>query len=205
MRNHWEKLLEKLDYKKGDKIVDIGGAMDPVPIADVVIDIVNLGKGGKSYCLLDLNTETLPFEDNEFDICICSQTLEDLCSPGLVLKEMQRIAKKGVIEVPHRGPESLKNTHYDGYPKPEGAMDEVWHFGTGHHKWLIEKIDGKLQFVPKIQFMLMRHYIPKWTGPGGVSVFWEDKIDYTIMYDVYERTMEQDYRSFRERNKEYWS
>lgn len=205
MRDHWEQLLEKLDYKEGDKIIDVGGAFDPVPIADVVVDIVNLGKGGKSYHLADLNSSLLPFQADHFDICICSQTLEDLCSPILILMEMQRVAKRGVIEVPHRGSESLKNTHYDGFEKPAYAMDEVWNFGVGHHKWLIEELNGTLTFTPKIQYMLMRHPIPQWNGPGGITFFWDKTIDCRVYYDVLETEMEKNYHDFRVRSAEHWS
>jgi hypothetical protein len=205
MRDHWQILLEQLDHKEGETIIDIGGAMDPVPIADMVVDIINMGKGGKNYHLTDLNSHSLPFQDDEFDVCICSQTLEDLCSPLLILSEMQRVAKRGVIEVPHRGPESLKNLYYNTFPKPAYAMDEVWHFGTGHHKWLIEELDGKLVFTPKIQYMLMRHPIPQWSGPGGITYFWNGNIDFVLYYDVFEEEMDRNYSEFRSRSSEHWS
>lgn len=205
MRNHWRTLLQDLDYKPGETILDVGGGMDPVPIADMVIDVENFGLGGKAYTLLDLCSDKFPFPDKSFDICICSQTLEDLPSPKLAMQEISRVAKRGLIEVPHRGPESLKNTHYNGYPKPDGAMEEIWCFGTEHHKWLIEEKDGVLHFTFKNQMHLMRHTIPHWTGPGGIKFLWKDTIPYVMHYDMDQRMMTLNYSQFKEQNRQYWS
>jgi ubiquinone/menaquinone biosynthesis C-methylase UbiE len=204
MKDHWEKLLASLNYKTGEKILDVGGAMDPVPIADVVIDLGNLGLGGKSYTLLDLCSDPFPFPDKYFDICICSQTLEDLASPKLAIKEMSRVAKRGIIECPHRGPESLVSTSYNSLPKPPYSRNDVWCFGTEHHKWLIEEIDQYLCFTIKSQIYLMYHPIPKWTGPTQIQYLWKDKIDYLLMYDISPYNMHANYSNFREKYKQYW-
>jgi SAM-dependent methyltransferase len=203
MKDHWESLLEKLDYKEGEKILDVGGAYDPVPISDVVIDCVDLGRGGGQYVLLDLCCHGFPFPDDYFDICICSQTLEDLASPHLAILEMSRVAKRGIIEAPHRGPESLRNDSYNK-TKPDCALDEVWHFGVGHHKWLIEELDDMICFTPKVQYLLMKYPIPRWNGPKGVTFKWEGKIPYGLLYDIDESAMELNYWQFRERSQEFW-
>jgi len=203
MKNHYKELLHLLNHQPGQKILDVGGAYDPVPIADVVIDYCNLSRGGGEYVLLDITTQTFPFVDNYFDICICSQTLEDLTSPRLALEEMSRVAKRGIIEVPHRGPESVRNDHYNSY-KPACAMSEVWHFGVGHHKWLIEERQGVLSFVPKIQYMLMNYPIPQWRGIGGIRFQWEDYIPYDILYDIEEGDIMQNYERFRNENEQFW-
>jgi SAM-dependent methyltransferase len=205
MRDHWQDLLKRLDWQEGQSIIDIGGAMDPVPIADEVVDIVNLGRGGKHYTILDLCADTLPFPDNAFDICVCSNTLEDLGSPALILREMSRVAKRGIIDVPHRGPESLMNTHYDGYPKPSYAMSPVWCFGTEHHKWLIEEIDGVLCLVVKNQRALSMYPIPEWRGPSHVSFAWENSIPHETLYDVDMDVINRNYQDFRDNNREFWS
>ena len=209
MKDHWFDLLKKMDYKSGEKIIDIGGGMDPCPIADVVVDIGDFKKGGKSTLILDICSQQLPFSEDEFDIIICSQTLEDLGCPTLILSEMTRVGKRGVIEVPHRGVESLKNTRYNSQPKPDYAYEEVWHFGVGHHKWLIEEKGDALVFTPKIQYMLMRHPIPKWTGPGGITYFWDKYKTHPLKafmcYDINEDAVDKNYCSFRRENEKYWS
>lgn len=208
MRDHWRILLGQLGHKDGQKIIDIGGAYDPVPIADEVVDIVNLGRGGKHYTLLDITYQPLPFPDKYFDIAICSQTLEDISSPALAMVEMSRVARRGIIEIPHRGAESVKQ------PKKDGA----WCFGLSHHKWLIEKRttlakggvpNEFLFFVPKIQLRLMRWPIPKWTGPLNIQYQWADEICFEMFYDNHDHGImhdeaNNDFARFREENRKYW-
>lgn len=190
MRLHWQDLLRQLNYRPGETILDVGGAMDPVPIADVIIDCADLGRGGKSYTILDLCINTFPFPDNHFDICICSQTLEDLASPGLALLEMSRVAKRGIIEVPHRGAESIKF-----FWAPDHS---VWTFGANHHKWLIEEIDDKLNFTIKRYDLLMKYPIEKWNGPGGIRFQWENEIPHNIIYDINDSVIDSNYNKFYE-------
>jgi len=203
MRDHWQRLLKQLNYESGQRIIDVGGAYDPVPIADEVVDIVDMGRGGKHYTLLDITYQSLPFPDKHFDIAICCQTLEDISSPALAMIEMSRVAKRGIIEVPHRGPESVRQN------KPDGA----WCFGLSHHKWLIEKrTDDKgefLFFVPKIQLRLMRWPIPKWTGPLNIQYQWENEIRFEMFYDNHDHGImhdeaNNDFARFKNENREHW-
>jgi len=203
LKNHWQELLRSIDYVDGEKIIDIGGGMDPVPIADVVVDCHNFGRGGKSYCILDLCSEKLPFPDKYFDIAICSQTLEDLASPRLAILEMSRVAKRGIIEVPHRGAESIVNNFYNQF-RHGFSMPNIYHFGTGHHKWLIEEIDNHLIFTIKVHYMLMRYPIPKWNGQCGITFRWQDSIPYGILYDIDELVLDDNYEAFRENNRRFW-
>lgn len=194
MRDHWQQLLDNLGYKPGDRILDIGGAMDPVPIADVVVDVVNLGKGGKEYVLQDITWQPLPFEDNSFEICVCSQTLEDLTCPTLILHEMQRVARRGVIECPHRGKESLKN-YYSNEEREAG----VFSLGASHHKWLIEVLNGVMHFTPKVFRLLMKYPIAEWSGPGGATIYWDDKIPFQVNLDVFDHEIMKNYADFQDR------
>ena len=206
MKHHWQELLTLVDYRPGQRILDVGGAMDPVPIADVVVDCYDLGLGGKSYTLLDLCADTLPFPDNYFDVCICSQTLEDLACPMLALREMSRVAKRGIIECPHRGMESLRVSQNSLVQKPVYSSDvDVWCYGTEHHKWLIENVNGELFFTVKNMVYLALHPIPKWTGDNQVRFVWHDRIPHKVFYDIDPRSMHMNYHDFRERNRMYWS
>jgi len=205
LKNHWQRLLTELNYKDGEKIIDIGGGMDPVPIADMIVDIKNYGKGGKAYSLLDINCDRLPFADNEFDIAICCQTLEDLTCPKLILFEMQRVAKRGIIEVPHRGIESLKSSFpaEDAYRNLEVPKENIWCYGTAHHKWLIEEDNG-LIFTIKCHYRLSKWPIPKWNGPTGVHFIWKDNFNFVVNYDIINSVIDKNYRDFKYNNRKYW-
>lgn len=201
MRNHWQEILKVIKYQPGETILDVGGAMDPMPIADMVVDVIDLGLGGKNYTIMDITSEPLPFADKSYDIVICSQTLEDLASPTLILREMSRVGKRGIIESPHRGPESVKSM----MPAYKGSGEEIpFCFGAYHHKWLIELIDNTLVFTPKNYLFLMRHPIPKWTGPGGVNIAWYNNIPFRVNLDIHEQSFDENYKKFKEDNKKYW-
>ena len=66
----------------------------------------------KKFIKVDITNEKLPFTDKEFDICLCTHVLEDLASPFLVMNEMSRVAKKGLIVTPSMG-EDMKFTPID--------------------------------------------------------------------------------------------
>lgn len=70
--------------------------------------------------------EPYPFADKQIDFAICSHTLEDVRDPLWVCSEMQRIAKRGYIEVPSRLIESCR-----GQESPNLC-------GLSHHRWLID-------------------------------------------------------------------
>jgi Methyltransferase domain len=80
--------------------------------------------------------EPYPFEDKQLDFVVCSHTLEDVRDPIWVCSEMVRIAKAGYVEVPSRLEEQSA-----GFQGP-------W-VGWGHHRWLIDVTDGRMEFVFK--------------------------------------------------------
>lgn len=49
----------------------------------------------------DLESEILPFADNEFDYCTILDNLEHLFNPDKLLKEASRVAKRVIISVPN--------------------------------------------------------------------------------------------------------
>lgn len=68
----------------------------------------------------------LPFKDKEFDFAICGHVLEDIANPFYVIKELQRVAKRGYIEVPSR--------FYEQYPR----FHKNRLCGDPHHRWIID-------------------------------------------------------------------
>ena len=53
---------------------------------------------------VDLNTDPLPFEDNSFDLVLCSDLIEHTLYPENILKEARRVLKKGgsvIVVVPN--------------------------------------------------------------------------------------------------------
>ena len=147
-----ERILERLGDE--DLVLDVGGWAKPFPRADWVIDLMPYETRGlydydreaaraeerfsaETWVCRDICArEPWPFEDDMFDFAICSHTLEDVRDPVWVCQELARVAKAGYIEVPSR----LEEQTY--------GVQGPW-VGWGHHHWLTEARDGRLEFVFK--------------------------------------------------------
>lgn len=106
------------------RLLDVGGATNRIPRADVVIDVLPGADVVRDVC----DREPWPFGDGQFDFAVCSHTLEDVRDPIWVCAELQRVARAGYIEVPSRLEEQAWGVHGD------------W-AGWAHHRWLID-VDG---------------------------------------------------------------
>jgi hypothetical protein len=141
----------------GAKVVDVGGGAAPFPRADYVIDAMpyeKLGAGSDGNIHETLGIEPhysedrwiqtdlcdrrpWPIEDKAFDFAICSHLLEDIRDPIWVCSELRRIAKAGYIESPSRVVEQSK------------GIENPLHAGYYHHRWLITRNQGELEFRHK--------------------------------------------------------
>lgn len=136
-------------------VLDIGGWGKPFPRADWVVDMKDYATrglygrepGGDERFSADTwvqrdvcGADPLPFEDDRFDFVVCSQTLEDVRDPVRVCAELMRVGKAGYIETPSR----LEEQSY-GFQGP-------W-VGWGHHHWLVETGEGRIEFVFKHHVM----------------------------------------------------
>lgn len=135
-----------------DKVLDVGGWALPLARADWVLDLMpyetrgSLGRGGKpaeerftaaTWVIRDIcDRSPWPFEDDQFDFVVCSQTLEDIRDPIWVCAELQRVGRAGYVEVPSRLTEQ------------SWWVQGPW-IGYGHHRWLIDVADGRIDFVSK--------------------------------------------------------
>jgi hypothetical protein len=141
---------------KNDKVLDIGGAAQPFRRADYVVDWCPYDKRQKNNSVLlqmpehfsektwiqqDV-CERLPFEDKSFDFAVCGHLLEDVRNPISVVREMQRVARRGYIEVPSRFYEQLLGLEHEGM------------CGASHHRWMTDlrkndKGENELVFIFK--------------------------------------------------------
>src|SRR6266480_180751 len=144
-----ERLMAELS--DDDLVLDVGGWIQPFTRADWVIDLMPYETRGRfgaqggdaerfgpdSWIERDIcDHEPWPFEDNQFDFVTCAHTLEDVRDPVWVCHELNRVARAGYIEVPSRLEE-----HTYGFQGP-------W-VGWGHHRWLIDIGDNRIEFVMK--------------------------------------------------------
>lgn len=177
-----------LNIKKSDRVLEVGGGHNPHPRSNVVVDKYaddNTHRSGdikvlRGQTFMNVDGESLPFKDKEFDYVICNQVLEHVENPVAFLSEQFRVAKRGYIETP-----SLLGEHL--FPKKS-------------HKWVLLEIDGKVVLVDKkdLQFPenfdfgdLYLEYLPKnsigykileRTHPNmhTMRLEWEGGFDYVI-------------------------
>jgi hypothetical protein len=171
-----------------DVVLDIGGWGRPFRRADWVMDLMpyetrgELGFDGPDEERFSAETwiqrdvcdrEPYPFEDKQIDFVVCSHTLEDIRDPVWVCSEMIRIAKAGYIEVPSR----LEEQSY--------GFQGHW-VGWGHHRWLVDIEDGRIDFVFKhhiVHGRKVNHFLPGFHHalPDELHVqpfWWEGSFDF---------------------------
>lgn len=107
------RIIQRLKIKSRDRVLDVGGSMKQhgeLQI-DTLVDIISPEEApytpselkAKHFVKLDITHQKLPFENKEFDVCLCTHTLEDLPSPFSAIAEMSRVAKRGLIITPSMG------------------------------------------------------------------------------------------------------
>jgi hypothetical protein len=134
-----------------DVVLDVGGWAVPFARADWVIDLMPYESRGaygdwdraaerfgpERWIERDIcDRERWPFEDDQFDFAVCAQTLEDVRDPVWVCSELNRVARAGYVEVPSRLEEQSL------------GVQGNW-AGYSHHRWLIDVVEGRIEFVFK--------------------------------------------------------
>jgi len=131
-------VCEALGIAPGDRVLDVGGAGNPFPRANVVADLTFASaaqrNGAPAVLRRDVQyvecpVESLPFEDDAFDFVYCTQVLEHVADPAAACREISRVARRGFVEVPSRTGEMLN--------------------GNPTHRWIIDVEEGVLVFHPR--------------------------------------------------------
>lgn len=132
----------------------------------------------KKYVKVDITKDKLPFKDKEFDFVLCTHTLEDIYNPFLLIEEMQRVGKKGLITTPEMGMDFVHNNV------------DITRWGTGpqrtpgwvHHKWMFTLARDRMKIVFKSYPVLYspEFQLTSWKGIQEFQYFWKDKINYIV-------------------------
>ncbi|MDM8561553.1 class I SAM-dependent methyltransferase [Candidatus Parabeggiatoa sp. HSG14] len=117
---HIMNALSRLSFKT---LLDVGGAEGYKAAmaakffeAQVVSSDVSQVACNRAYELYGIETalgnmHSLPFEDGQFDVVLCSEALEHVPDFKKSLKEVLRVCKKAaIITIPHESQETVKNT-----------------------------------------------------------------------------------------------
>ncbi len=110
-----DTLSKNIDWN----ILDIGCGYRANKYASVIADVLDLSDFYKEKRFIKINEKKLPFKDKEFDFVIASHVIEHVEDFEFFLKELERISKKGYIELPTRLGDNLVF---------ENQTDHIWWF-----------------------------------------------------------------------------
>ena len=165
--------IQSILSKKPDwKILDIGCGYGANEFANTICDVQDLSKFYKDKNFIKLENKQLPFKDNEFDFVIASHVLEHVEDLKFFINELERVSKKGYIELPTKLEDNLVF---------ENKNDHLWHmdFDDVNSKLLIS---NKLQYIePILTVSMIQNLRENFKGSLVLELYWEDKIDYDFV------------------------
>lgn len=206
-----KEIIKRLRIKSSDRVLDIGGSMMQHPgiKVDTIVDLITPEESpyspsrllAKHFVELDVTRDKLPFRDKEYDVCLCTHTLEDLPTPFLVLNEMQRVAKRGLIVTPSMG-EDMVFGPIDYTNWLTGARRVP---GLGHHKWFFVKEGDTLKIIPKMYAVLFtpQFQVVGWSGEPETVYFWENKIKFSEVRDLNVHSLIDEYKNYVNKNRKF--
>tara|TARA_B110000027_G_scaffold79202_1_gene84233 strand:+ start:628 stop:1239 length:612 start_codon:yes stop_codon:yes gene_type:complete len=162
---------KNLSVNSNWNILDIGCGYGANKNASVICDIQDLSTYYPDKKFVKLIEKKLPFKDQEFDFVIASHVMEHVEDIEYFIKELERVSKKGYIELPTILEDNLVF---------ENKNDHLWHMD-------FDDVDMKLLISKKIQYfepILTVSSIKKlnkiFRKSFVLELFWEDKIDYSF-------------------------
>jgi len=164
-------IIENLFTNPNWNILDIGCGYNANKLANVICDIQDLSDYYKDKKFIRLINKKLPFKDNEFDFVIASHVLEHVDDVEFFIKELERISKKGYIELPTMLEDNLVF---------ENKKDHLWHmdFDDVENKLLISK---KIQyFEPILSVSSIKKLYTIFRTSLVLELLWEGSIEYRI-------------------------
>ena len=163
-----------LSENKNWQILDIGCGYSANEYATTICDVQDLSDFYKERNFIKLEKERLPFEDKQFDFVIASHVIEHVDDIKIFISELERISKKGYIELPSKLEDNLVF---------ENKKDHLWHmdFDDVENKIVISK---KVQFIePILTVSTIQKLRENFKSSLVFELYWEGKIDYKFETD----------------------
>ena len=176
------------------KVLDIGCGYTANKNATVIADVQDLSNFYLNKTFVKITDKKLPFKDGEFDFVIASHVIEHVEDFSFFIKELERVAKKGYIELPTRLGDNLVF---------ENKSDHIWWFIFDDQR---NKLVGskRNQLVDPFMSVATSKIIDNYFRESMVlELYWEEKIDYVIDDSIRNLNMEK--LSFFKIMKKYFS
>ena len=152
-------------------ILDIGCGYNASKFAKVICDVQDLSNHYQDKKFIRLTEKKLPFKDKEFDFVVASHVMEHVEGVDFFIKELERVSKKGYIELPTMLEDNLVF---------ENKKDHLWHmdFDDVENKLLISK---KVQyFEPVLTVSTIKKLNEVFRSSLVLELIWEDTINYIV-------------------------
>ena len=154
------------------KILDIGCGYSANKYATTICDVQDLSDFYSNRKFIKLDSNQLPFQDNQFDFVIASHVIEHVKDFKYFIAELERVSKRGYIELPSKLEDNLVF---------ENKKDHLWHmdFDDVNLKLLISE---KFQYIePIITVSMIQKLRENFKSSFVLELYWEDKIDYEFI------------------------
>jgi len=157
------------------KVISVDGSKNMIKVASDVL------KKNKNIDLLISCAESLPFQNNIFDIVTCNLLLMWADNPQKVVNDMARVVKKGGIVLASLEPDYGGKLHYPENPK----IDPIF---AGN---AIRKKGGDPHIGRKLRLLFVKAGLSTKIGIGNNRIWTceEDKSYYLHSRDFYIKTM----------------
>ena len=152
-------------------ILDIGCGYNASKFAKVICDVQDLSNHYQDKKFIRLTEKKLPFKDKEFDFVVASHVMEHVEDVNFFIKELERVSKKGYIELPTMLEDNLVF---------ENKKDHLWHmdFDDVENKLLISK---EVQyFEPVLTVSTIKKLNEVFRTSLVLELIWEDTINYIV-------------------------
>jgi len=152
-------------------ILDIGCGYTAHENANVLCDIKDLSNYYKDKKFVILNDNILPFKDNEFDFVIASHVLEHVDEVDTFINELERVSRKGYIELPTILEDNLVF---------ENKNDHLWQmeFDDVNNKLIIL---NRTQYIEPILSVASIKLLSKYFKQSlNIELLWENSIEYEV-------------------------
>ena len=181
-RTSIDSVNKKLKENPNWKVLDIGCGYTANENATVVSDVQDLSNFYKNKKFVKITEKKLPFKDNEFDFVITSHVIEHVDDFQFFISEIERISKKGYIELPTKLGDNLVF---------ENSNDHLWMFEYDDNSNIL-LASKKYEFIePFVSVSTAKKLEKIFRQSLILEIIWSEKIDFKILSDEVDRTLKR--------------
>ena len=181
-RTSIDSVNKKLKENPNWKVLDIGCGYTANENATVVSDVQDLSNFYKNKKFVKITEKKLPFKDNEFDFVITSHVIEHVDDFQFFISEIERISKKGYIELPTKLGDNLVF---------ENSNDHLWMFEYDDNSNIL-LASKKQEFIePFVSVSTAKKLEKIFRQSLILEIIWSEKIDFKILSNEVDRILKR--------------